>query len=414
MKVKVPGVRCRVSVIRYSLICLFACYSLSGNGQIDTSWHFLSLQDNLIYRNNDTVLYGLFRNLDSLILRGDRQLKIVHIGDSHIQAGFFPDEVRRRLQNTFYLDNGGRGFLFPYKLANTNNPLNFKVTFTGAWSTCRSVEMNKACHIGVAGMTAYTSDTSATLTIDPNQQGTEYIVNRIKIFYAKTESSFNPVLPEAQVIEIIEDENYTEYILMKDIETLTLILDKSSAQQTGFELYGISLESEDPGIVYSSVGINGADVASVLRCDRFEAELHDLEPNLVVISLGANDAYAKGFDRQVFEQNLNELVNRIRSAAPTCSIILSTPGDAFRQRRYPNKNYAVAREVIMGLAKTKDLGVWDFFTVMGGEGSIVEWYRHGLATYDKLHLTREGYWLQGDLFYEALMQAYYEYLERKP
>lgn len=382
--------------------------------QIDTSWHFLSLQDNLIYRNNDAVLSGLFKNLDSLILRGDRQLKIVHIGDSHIQAGFFPDEVRRKLQSTFYLDNGGRGFLFPYKLANTNNPLNFKVTYTGIWETCRSVEMRRTCNIGVSGMTAYTTDHTATLTIDPNQQGSEYVINRIKVFHLKSESSFGIALPEAQVIEIIEAEEYTEFILMKDVRTVTVAFEKGSEQQTGFELYGLSLESEDPGIVYSSVGVNGADVASVVRCNIFQQQLRSLEPNMVVVSLGANDAYAKAFSSVAFEQNLRVLVANIRAAAPNCSVILTTPGDAFRQRRYPNKNYSAAREVILNLAKTLDLGVWDFFTVMGGEGSIIEWYRHGLATYDKLHLTREGYWLQGDLFYEALMRAYYEYLDQKP
>jgi lysophospholipase L1-like esterase len=386
----------------------------NASSQIDTSWRFLSLADNLIYRNNDLVLEDLFKNLDSLILRGDRQLKIVHIGDSHIQAGFFPDEVRRRLQSTFYLDNGGRGFLFPYKLANTNNPLNFTVSYTGAWETCRSVELRRACHIGVAGMTAYTTDPGATIMIDPNQQGSDYIINRVKVFHQRSEQSFSIVLPEAQVIEIIEHADYTEFILLKDMKTLKLGLEKTSENQDRFELYGLSLESEDPGIVYSSVGVNGADVASVLRCDLLQSQLRSLEPNMVVISLGANDAYSRGFSPEAFKQNLGALVQLIRSACPQCSVILTTPGDAYRQRRYPNKNYVAAREVIMGLAQTMELGVWDFFTVMGGEGSIMDWYRHGLATYDRLHLTREGYWLQGDLFYEALMQAYYEYLDKKP
>jgi lysophospholipase L1-like esterase len=399
---------------RLGLAGVWMMAALTGRTQIDTSWHFLNLEQNVIYRNSDAALTGLFKNLDSLILRGDRQLKIFHIGDSHIQAGFFPDQVRTRLQSTFYLDNGGRGLLFPYKLGNTNNPLNFKVTYTGSWETCRSVELRKSCHIGVTGMTASTSDPSSTITIDPNQQGTTYVINRVKVFHRQSETSFGIALPGAQPIEIIEGDGFTEFVLLKDISTFTLAFERTSEAQVGFELYGISLESEDPGIVYSSVGVNGADVGSVLRCDLFESELRVVDPDLVIISLGANDAYTRAFAEGTFESNLKTLVNLVRRAAPGCSVLLTTPGDGFRQRRYPNRNYVVAREVIMSLAKSMDLGVWDFFTVMGGEGSIVEWYRHGLATYDKLHLTREGYWLQGDMLYEALMRAYYEYLEAKP
>jgi len=203
-------------------------------------------------------------------------------------------------------------------------------------------------------------------------------------------------------------------VLLKECSTVELAFAKSSEEQIGFELHGLSLESEDPGIVYSSVGVNGADATAFLRSDRLVKDIEALEPNLVVISLGANDAYFPRFSRDNFEQNMRSLAARVKQAAPYASIILTTPGDGFRRRRYPNRNYSETREAILQLARTENLGVWDFFDVMGGEESIVEWHKHGLATYDKLHLTREGYWLQGDLFYEAIMQAYHEYLERKP
>ena len=39
---------------------------------------------------------------------------------------------------------------------------------------------------------------------------------------------------------------------------------------------------------------------------------------------------------------------------------------------------------------------------MGGEGSIEEWYKQGLAAPDRLHLSKDGYKVQGQMFFEWL------------
>jgi len=51
-----------------------------------------------------------------------------------------------------------------------------------------------------------------------------------------------------------------------------------------------------------------------------------------------------------------------------------------------------------------DCGVWDFFTIMGGEGSIEKWFEMGLTAPDKLHLNRKGYRLKGALLFDALVK----------
>jgi hypothetical protein len=40
---------------------------------------------------------------------------------------------------------------------------------------------------------------------------------------------------------------------------------------------------------------------------------------------------------------------------------------------------------------------------MGGHGSIDQWVKHNLAARDRIHLSQEGYQLQGELFVKALM-----------
>ena len=62
------------------------------------------------------------------------------------------------------------------------------------------------------------------------------------------------------------------------------------------------------------------------------------------------------------------------------------------------------------LAEELDSGVWDMYSVMGGLNSIVLWERNRLAQRDKVHFTREGYLLLGDLFFNALARDFEEYL----
>jgi hypothetical protein len=53
------------------------------------------------------------------------------------------------------------------------------------------------------------------------------------------------------------------------------------------------------------------------------------------------------------------------------------------------------------------------YEVMGGLNSVVLWEKNGLAQRDKVHFTREGYLLLGDLFSNALMQNFEDYLRNK-
>ncbi|MEL6194349.1 MAG: peptidoglycan-binding protein, partial [Bacteroidota bacterium] len=63
------------------------------------------------------------------------------------------------------------------------------------------------------------------------------------------------------------------------------------------------------------------------------------------------------------------------------------------------------------LASAGKLGfsTWDLYYIMGGAGSIKTWYQESLAQGDRLHFTRKGYHLQGNLLFDAIIAAYEGY-----
>ena len=59
-----------------------------------------------------------FCRLDSLRAGKDTVLNIVHLGDSHIQAGYYSGEMMHLLHAAF--GNAGRGWIAPLKLSRSN------------------------------------------------------------------------------------------------------------------------------------------------------------------------------------------------------------------------------------------------------------------------------------------------------
>ena len=49
--------------------------------------------------------------------------------------------------------------------------------------------------------------------------------------------------------------------------------------------------------------------------------------------------------------------------------------------------------------------VWDFYNIMGGEGSINYWYEKGLTADDRLHFKKRGYEIQAGLFFDAFLKT---------
>ncbi|WP_191906901.1 GDSL-type esterase/lipase family protein [Adhaeribacter soli] len=374
------------------------------------SYTFLKLSQNKITTPDSKALTGFYQALDSLKNGTRKKVNVVHIGDSHIQADLFSGRVRTLMQDSAVFGNGGRGFVFPYPLARTNNPYNYKVTSTGQWTGCRNVQRNQNCEWGLAGITAETIDSSATFSLQTLTSFNKYPVSHLRVFYpVKDESQFEVLVEAADSVYRpikIDPLGFAEFAFAYEVTQLTVKFQKTNPKQYHFTLQGISLENNRPGVQYASLGVNGAEVISFLRNPALEENLKALNPDLIIISLGTNDSYGRNFDPVYFKQIYGTLLQRIRRAAPNTSILLTTPGDCYLNRKYPNYSTGKAVLKIHELAEETGCAVWDFYRVMGGLRSVVKWQYSGLATKDRVHLTGKGYKLQGELLFDALMRDY--------
>ncbi len=355
--------------------------------------------------------------LDELFFEGTGQIHIAHFGGSHIQADMWSMELRNRLQNAAPGVRGGRGFIFPYTMANTNNPYWYHPQHTGQWTSEKNLVRADTASLGIAGYSVTTRDTLTTLKVSfRGDVYTGYTFNRVKVMH-RMDSSYTVLAWSPDSLVNMEHTvntkgGYTEIEYDRYVDTLYLRFQRTSPDQRQFTLYGITLESDDPGFFYHACGVNGASTTSWLRCQRFTQELAVVKPDLVVFSIGINDAHDPDFSAARYERNYSELIARTLKASHGAAILLTTNTDSYIKKRYPNKNGAAVREVMMRLAKEHGCAVWDTFSVMGGQTSIARWQDAGLAKPDRIHLTRAGYTALGDLLFSAMMEAYGDHLNR--
>jgi lysophospholipase L1-like esterase len=169
-------------------------------------------------------------------------------------------------------------------------------------------------------------------------------------------------------------------------------------------------EDDTTGIEYYIYGISGKTFNYFSDFDLLYKHIEEYEPDLIIITLGTNDAFAPKFDIETAQLHINSLITKIKKFNPDISILLTIPPDSYIKKKYANPNIAEIRDVIIHYCVQNDLSYWDLFSIMGGNNSMETWFRNRLAGKDKIHFTEVGYKLQGELLYKALINGYEQYI----
>lgn len=406
----------------WSVFLLFFTGSIQANiNLLDTlpKYKFIRYDLNKIAVSDSTTLSPFFEKMWQFENEGTGKPKILQIGDSHIQAGFFSQKVRESLHKGFGCGTRERGFVFPFGMAHTNGPPNYAAQYTGTWKGHKSASNKHNSPWGVSGISASTTDDSTTIKVWSNNFTFDsYRFDRVRLFYRDDSSAFQVLLKTENEGNIQSNQDeldcFLDFKLNKESDTLYFTFLKDSLiPDAAFFIQGIELLNQQAGLTYSEIGVNGAKVKSFLRCEDFNSQLSIINPDLVILSLGTNDGYNLSFSDSVFEQHYDSLIRIIKNALPNASLLLTSPGDCKRYRKQTIRENLVIRKVLLKLAKKHNCAFWDFFKVMGGVGSINKWRSNQLASKDMIHLTSKGYTFQGQLFFSAFAQLYSDYTQDK-
>ena len=401
------------------LPCLVVAQSLNKNVP---EYDFARFDRNRITLFADSSAFErLFEKMDSLYFLGKGHLQIVHMGGSHVQAGTFTGRLRNNLLSLQPGLDGGRGLVFPFSAAGTNNPSSFLAGHTGIWRAAKNTQANPGKRLGLTGMALSTSDRRASVTLttiprDPRPGDPVFRFNRVQVLGYSSEGDRAPMILAGPRDTLYGVPLPEEAGWVFDLPTLTDSVRIAVTGTSGeWTLTGIFLDNPFPGITVSEIGVNGASLVSYSRCQDLQRDLKLLSPDLAILAIGINDATGTDFSEEVFLQRYRRLVEEIRTANPDCAILFVTNNDSFRRIRRRvyrvNTNGALVENIFLQLGREYNAGVWNLFDIMGGTGSMAKWEAASLAKADKVHFTEEGYRLLGDLLFNALMDRYVEHMK---
>ncbi len=374
-----------------------------------TPYPFLHTEFNSLQFYDRKLAEPLFLKLNNA---ANKRVNILYIGDSHVQADDFTGELRARFQLTY--GNAGRGMVFPYSTARTHAAVDYVTSHTGRWLYSKNIEATPQLSLGISGVTARTTDSNASFrlsfrgTVQPEHKRLRILLKREAQSYDFTVRSgnnqvqvdvFNPTSPDNTPMVAVD--------LPAVSSDFVFTLKKTDTAQSMFEIYGISIETpNDEGVLFHSVGINGAGHYSLLRQNLMQEQLMLLKPDAVIIDLGANDFYRGKIDKEVFSNNLLKIVNIIRSANPETTIILGCSQDIYRGG-YSLPDCMVFSDIIREFSQKNQCLFYDWYWVAGGRFSMMRWSQSALAKWDMVHLTHSGYLLKGQLMAESYERTAY-------
>jgi len=374
-------------------------------------------------------LQSFFAELNALLNGKDTVINIVHLGDSHIQAGYYTGRIMRRMHHQF--GNAGRGWIAPFKLSKTNEPDDYFIkSAVKEWITGRCTQAQQKAPVGLGGIGIQTVSPSVNMDIIIGPvNGAGYEFNEAVIY--RCEKSM-PMLPAGSLKDSVETVLAKKASLpgiMADTFHISCLTDTlqlhSTRRKQGTDTllpassftntyYGFNLLNGGPGVLYHSVGVNGS-MCIHYSDNAYLEQLKLLQPSLLIVSLGTNESFGRRFNEAEFTGQMRELVRLIRKQLPNTSLLLTTPAECYKRvtvnkkRTYVrNQNTEIAARSIVQLARKEGIACWDLFAATGGKDSSKKWYDKKLMGRDRIHFTKEGYWEQGELFYHALMKSYNE------
>lgn len=393
------------------------------------SGHAIGATDSISCVNHeaDTITFNgadwspIFNRMVSLLDTTSKQhdiISIVHLGDSHVQAGFFSEALRLPLQNLW--GNAGRGLIAPLRICKTNEPADYRITSPDSWQHHRCIIGKKFSNeVGVSGIAITPVTDQIDLTFETmSRYGEEIGFNTLRLFHTPSDK-FPQLLPAdtPEGLNTFSIRPGETYFTWNDTIHHMHLQGANSYENQHAIIFGASLENGQKGIILHAIGNNSATYECYNRVSNYGEKLAMLEPQLVIISMGTNESVSALTTEALLYEQIDALVTSIRNKSPEALILLTTPADnKLRKRRKrktyytENKKITTVVETIKNYGRENNIAVWDWFTIGGGKGSCETWVKEKGMKKDHIHYTQEGYAIQGNLLYQSILKAYEQHI----
>ncbi len=340
---------------------------------------------------------------------------IIHYGDSPTTADLITADARALFQHEF--GDGGMGFVLMAR--------------PWAWYNHRGIDMSGSnWKIDVGGNSAIKDGLNGLGAV--SFRGSPGAVSRWKVKTAHrtveiaylvepqggafaVEADGNPIGTGSSTVAAGEQPftpGYATFDIPPGTSEIELKVTSGSVR-----FYGADFR-KGIGVVYSSLGINGANVtllSNAFNEAHWAAELRHYKPDLIIVNYGTNESGFPDFVDSTWGREMRKAVARLQRAMPEASILLMSPMD--RGAKGANGEIdtisTMPRLVATESKIAADTGVafFDTFEAMGGSGTMGRWYTSEprLVGSDYIHPMPAGARIVGELLFSALREGFNQF-----
>ena len=370
----------------------------------------------LYFPDGDISLFDPF--FEALDGARDKQIRILHYGDSQIEEDRITGTIRAGLQKRF---GGGGPGLLPF-----GNPY-----YTQSFSQTSTASLRKTMifgegarrsdsRYGIMGQCAR-MDTSVFTTVSPskNNDSPSRHFSRLTLLAGNVNGSVN-LKCEGRTYRLDPVNNAS------GVGRIVVELPDSSSRARfstwgSADIYGFQLDCTD-GVCVDNIPMRSCSGTIFTRISQAQLKEYAEKDNvrLIILQFGGNSMPYRKTGKAIseYKQSLEKQIRHLHSVAPDASILFIGPSDMStnirgKMQTYPHLPMMV--DSLKAAANNAGAAYWDMYGAMGGEGSMAEWVkaRPQLAGSDYVHFTPRGAEAIGNMFFDTLMLYYDWYRLRK-
>lgn len=400
-----------------SLLCLLSVGCLSWFSAIETDFTVqgtMPSDSSTSWRipHKSDAFDALWLTMDSMQFQGNGSLSCLYIGGSHVQAGWLGHGIRKRFEDSFPSSDTIRGWLLPYRMAQTDTPTHFRTESTGKWTGMRCTHGGHVPPFGIAGIRAHTEDPAATWQhVSIRSDSTLHAAEAIEV-YGDALGCIPSWLGEESLHSRQALVNGTGWLFQFEdpVDTVRFGLDIIESGAISFDLFATTqrlMPHQDMQFTLYEWGNNGAKVSSALRCDAWASEWPLPDLDIVFLGLGINDVHAAGSSGvdDGFAHAYDSLVQRIQNMAPNAALVLLSNTDSMKNGQSMRARSKQVQAIQEKIALSHGCATFDLGKAMEDIGSIMDWHDAGLAQADLIHFTPSGYDKLADLLFSSWIEA---------
>lgn len=318
---------------------------------------------------------------------GQRAVRLSFWGSGHTASDQYTGMLRERLQRRY--GDGGPGAFLPSAPAAFYERRDIAFRGTSGLSGIHAVVATRTSPMGPMGMALDVRGAgSARFTVQHE------LDTHVRVFTRghPGEAAGNVSLQIGRARAEREVPANTDAVL--ELDAHVTAEDVAELRMSRMRLFAVSMEASR-GVVVDSFGVAGARGEHAVRWDdaSFRSHVSALAPDVVFVELGTNEASGT---RPVPEhqRSLEQLLDRLRAAAPTAPCVVIGPSNYAIQRggAWEARPRSVeVRDAFRGAAIARGCGFFDLIALQGGPSNLEAWVTAGLALGDHEHMTDAGH-----------------------